>query len=186
MFEYLDIVIPTSEYFDEEQECFKRIKGRTIRLKHSLVSLSQWEAKYHKPFLYDAENRTDQEMMYYIKCMTITSDVDPLLYSFIPREEIIRIKDYIDDPMTATTIKNGKKEGASRHRDIITNEIIYWQMIELGIPFECEKWHLNRLLMLIQVCNEKNTPGKKMSNRDILNQYSSLNKIRRAKSGSRG
>ena len=185
MYEYLEVTIPSDEYFDEVEGRFKTIKGQNIKLKHSLVSISKWESKWHKPFLY-TNDKSGEEMLDYIRCMTVTQNVDPSLYYFIPELEIKRIQEYINDPMTATTVNSKRKEGSSNHRDIVTSEVIYYQMIELGIPLECEKWHLNRLLMLIKVCNEKNTPGKKMTQRDILSQYGSLNKLRRARTGSRG
>ena len=119
------------------------------------------------------------ETLDYIRCMTITKNVDPKVYFAITPENISEIKKYIDDPMTATTFKNYGKSG--RHgKDIITSEVIYYQM------FECEKWHLNRLLTLIEVCNRKNSPDKKMSKKQIADQNRALNALRRKKFGTRG
>lgn len=190
MYENYDIYVEGGEYYDENSNRFISVKGQKLQLKHSLLSISKWESKWHKPFLTSfksGEKQNPEEVVDYIRCMTINQNVDPDAYYFISEQDIKGITAYIDNPMTATIVSDKhQKEGASKHRDIITSEIIYYQMIELGIPFECEKWHLNRLLMLIKVCNEKNTPGKKMSQKDILSQYSSLNKIRRARLGSRG
>lgn len=181
----LEIAIPNGEYFDEKSGKFLQMKGQTIRLEHSLVSVSKWEAKWHKPFL-NPKERTAEETIDYIRCMTITQNVDKDLYYFIPEKQIKEINDYIENPMTATWFskKNGASKGHSR--DIITSEIIYWQMIELGIPIELEKWHLNRLLTLIRVCIEKNSSGKKMSKKDIYKQNKSLNAARRKQFGSKG
>lgn len=186
MFEYLEIEIPSREYFDEVQERFAKVKGRKIRLMHSLVSVSKWEAKWHKPFL-DRKEKTYEEWLDYVRCMTVTSDVDPELYYFIPQSEIEKINKYLEDPMTATWFSNKQRNGRKGSSEVVTSEIIYWQMIQSEIPIDpCEKWPLNRLLTLIRVCNEKNAPGQKMSNKDILRQNRALNAARRAKSGSRG
>lgn len=181
----LEITIPTREYFDEAHGCFKSIKGQTIRIEHSLVSVSKWEAKWHKPFLANTE-RTMEEQIDYIRCMTITQNVDPNIYYFIPDKELDRITAYLEDPMTATWFSNRNGKPAGRGREVITSEIIYWEMIEFGIPFEFEKWHLNRLLTLIRVCSEKNSSGKKMSKKDIYAQNKALNAARRKKYNTKG
>jgi hypothetical protein len=85
--------------------------------------------------------------------------------------------------MTATTFSN---TNTSRSREIITSELIYYWMISLNIPMECQKWHLNRLLTLIRVCNVKNTPPKKMSGKEIMNRNAALNAARRKKLNSKG
>ena len=121
--------------------------------------------------------------MDYIRCMTITQNVNPICYLGLTRANLLEVKNYIDDTMTATTFRN--RNGPKSH-EIITAEIIYYWMIELGIPFECQKWHLNRLLTLVNVCSIKNTPAKKMSRKDALAQQSQLNAARRAKFKSKG
>lgn len=177
----LTITVPGAEYFNENTMEFVKTETKTIALEHSLVSLSKWESKWKKPFLTN-ETKTQDEILDYIKCMTITQNVSPEVYLRLTEDNIIAINNYIQDSMTATTFKN--RPGSSR--EIITNEILYYQMITLGIPLSCEKWHLNRLLTLIRVCNEKNNPGKKMTTRETVNHYAALNKARRMRSGSRG
>ena len=153
-------------------------------MEHSLLSVSKWESKWHKAFLSETAKLTPEEWVDYIRCMTITKNVDELTYQIAAEQFIGTIRDYIQNPMTATTIK--AKEGAGRSRKIITSELIYSWMVSLEIPFECEKWHLNRLLTLIEVCNAENVPKQKMSKRELGSQYRSLNAARRKRSGGRG
>lgn len=169
----LEITIPGQEMWDESKEEFISTKGTNLRLEHSLVSLSKWESKWHKPFLGDRE-KTVEETIDYIRCMTLTQNVDPKVYNFINDEIIEQVEKYIDDPMTASWISNiGKDEDSNK--ETITAEIIYYWMIAQNIPFECQKWHLNRLIMLIRVCNEKNKPPEKMSKKD----FAAINAARR-------
>lgn len=178
----LKITIPGTEYFDENSGLFVSTKDTTLQLEHSLVSISKWESKWHKPFL-SKEDKTREEELDYIRCMTITQNVDPIVYQSITPDILKRIKSYLEDGMTATTINEKKSKPT---RDIVTSEIIYYQMISYDIPFECEKWHLNRLLMLIRVCNVKNGSQKKMSKKDIFAQNQALNASRLKNLGTRG
>lgn len=178
----LKITIPDTEQWDEVNQEFINIKGQTLQLEHSLVSLSKWESKWCKPFL-TKDKKTEDETLDYIKCMTITQNVKPEIYKFIPINIREEIKQYIDAPMTATWFKDTK--GGSNSEQI-TSELIYCQMISLNIPFECEKWHLNRLLTLIKVCNIKSQPPKKMSTNAILRQQAALNAARKKKLNTRG
>jgi hypothetical protein len=179
----------SKEVWDDKQEEFRIIpyeKGETLKLEHSLLSISKWEAKYHKAFLPSRANnkpKTNDEMLYYIKCMTI-NEVRDEVYLRLTVPDIKKISDYISDPMTATTFSKNQSRGGNA--EIITSEIIYYWMVEHGIPFECQKWHINRLLTLIQVCNLKRSPQKMMNKHDILKQNQSLNALRRAKYHSRG
>lgn len=178
----LQITIPQTELFNEETQEFIQIKEQTLCLEHSLVSISKWESKWKKAFL-TINEKTIEEMIDYIRCMTITQNVNPICYSGLTRQNLMDVQKYIEDTMTATTFRNQK--GAKSH-EIITSEIIYYWMIDLGIPFECQKWHLNRLLTLVNVCSIKNTPAKKMSRKDAYAQQSQLNAARRAKLKSKG
>lgn len=178
----LQITIPGREFYDEEKNEFITTKSVTLQLEHSLVSLSKWESKWHKPFL-SKDPKTREETEDYIRCMTINHGVDPYIYTAIDSDLIEKINAYIDDPMTATTFK---KQNTPNSRKIVTAEEIYYSMIAMEIPFECQKWHLNRLMTLIRVCSIRNTPSKKMSKREQSSMYSNLNAARRARLGSRG
>lgn len=172
----LYLKIPDMELYDDAKEEFIYIKGQTIALEHSLVSVSKWEAKWKVPFL-SKRSMSFEQTLDYIRCMTITQNVSPYLYSNLTQEHIEKIKKYIDDPMTATWFKDDKKPS----KEVVTSELIYYWMIESNIPIECQKWHLNRLLTLIKVVNSKREPKKKMSRKDIYKQNSSLNAMRKAR-----
>ena len=177
----LKLTIASIEIYDEIKNEFTTTKEQTLQLEHSLVSLSKWESRFKKPFL-SKEQKTDEELRYYVKCMTTTQNVDDNVYLAISSSDM-KIMNYIDDSMTATTVSNRKKNSG---RDIITAEIIYYWMITLNIPFECQKWHLNRLLTLISVCDIKSSSGKKMSRSEIMRQNSAVNAMRRQRMRSRG
>lgn len=170
----LEINIPANELYDEKNNLFINTKAVTIYLEHSLISLSKWESKHEKPFLKEDE-KTYDEIMDYIKCMTITKNVDPLCYLALTSENVDRIQKYIDAKMTATTINEKPSHGP---KSVLTSEVIYAMMIELNIPLECEKWHLNRLIMLIRVLRIRASGPKKMSRSDMLAQRRELNKQR--------
>lgn len=183
----LKITIPGNELFDPEKNLFYVTKETTIALEHSLVSLSKWEAKWKVPFLGNGvtkTNLTPEQLIDYIKFMTITQNVDPNVYSGLTQQNINDIMKYIEDPMTATTItQRQQKRGRNR---VVTSELIYYWMTALNIPFECQKWHLNRLLMLIQVASIEQEPDKKMDPRSVMKQNRSLNAARRARHHSKG
>ena len=178
----LRLIVPEKELYDERTGLYVRTKKQVLQLEHSLVSLSKWESKWHKPFLSKNE-KSGEEMLDYIRCMTITQNVPDEVYFALDTNELMKINDYLNDSMTATTIT--KQQGKSRG-EIITSEIIYYWMISLQIPFECEKWNLNRLLTLIEVCNIKNSPGKKMSKSEIMRRNRTLNAARKQQMHTRG
>lgn len=177
----LEVFIEESEQYDESKNEFIKIKPQILKLEHSLVSISKWESKWHKSFLSD-NNKSPEEVIDYIRCMTI-NQVNPYVYYSLSKKNMDMIMQYINDPMTATTIKDtpGKK-----NNELITSELIYYWMVALEIPFECEKWHINRLLTLIKICNIKNQPAKNMPKREILNQNRLLNEARRKKYHTKG
>jgi len=179
----LRITIPAVEQWDEIKQEFISTKEQTLSLEHSLVSLSKWESKWRKAFLTKQE-KTFEETLDYIKFMTITQNVDPEVYKYITNGNIDEVNRYIEAPMTATYFSEDKNGKTSREQ--ITAELIYYWMISLNIPFECQKWHLNRLLTLIKVCNIKNTPPKKRSKKEIMSRNAALNAARRKQLNTRG
>ena len=179
----LQITIPQTELWDESKQEFVSLKEQTLQLEHSLVSLSKWESKWNKSFLSSRE-KTYEETIDYIKCMTLTPNVKPEVYRGLTKSNIEQINKYIEAPMTATSFVEDKRGTGSRAT--ITSELIYYWMIALNIPFECQKWYLNRLLTLIRVCEIKSQPPKKMSNREIMNRNSSLNSARKKQLNTRG
>lgn len=180
----LTIEVPISpEGWDERKQEFVDAKTQTLQLEHSLVSLSKWESKWQKPF-YSKKEMSAEETLDYIKCMTLTKNVDPEVYNCLTRENVKEVMDYIGDPMTATTF--GKDDKGPNNREVITSELIYYWMIASNIPFECQKWHLNRLITLIRVCSIKNTPPKKRSKRDIMSRNAALNASRRKQMNTKG
>lgn len=180
----LYITIPAGEFFDEKRKEFVSRKEQTLQLEHSLVSLRKWESKWHKPFL-SKTDKTLEEVIDYIKCMTITQNVKPETYELLTDKDLIAINEYIHDPMTATTFSEDPM-GGKANKEVITAELIYYWMIVNDIPSSYEKWHLNSLLTLIRVCGVKNAPPKKVGKRDRISQYSALNAARRKKYNSRG
>lgn len=179
----LQLVIPPTEYYDEKINEFVYKKGATLQLEHSLVSLSKWESKWHKPFL-SKDDKTDEESLDYLRCMTITQNIDPQVYLDIPPISMQEVTAYIQAPMTATVIKDVTK--ASSSKDILTAEVLYYYMVALNIPFECQKWHLNKLITLIRVCNVKNSPEKKMTRQELHAQNRELNARRREELNTKG
>lgn len=178
----LSIVIPEQELWDEAKEEMIYTKRVVLKLEHSLISVSKWEAKWCVPF-FDSEKTTEQTLDY-IRCMTLNPDVDLDVYNRLTQENVDAINKYIAAPMTATVINSNEKRKKSS--EFITSELIYYWMIAYNVPVAFEKWHLNRLIMLIRVCSEKNKPPKKMSGREIMSQNRALNAARRARLGTKG
>ena len=179
----LYIELPDREMFDELSSTFITYKKESLQLEHSLVSLSKWESKWEKPFL-GRDKKTTEEELDYIRCMTITQNIDYNSYNSFPNWVFKRVDDYINAPMTATWFSD--KSNRPTSSEIITAEIIYYWMISLGIPFECQKWHLNRLLTLIRVCNIKNTPSKKAGLKNTVTSRNALNELRKKMYNTKG
>lgn len=182
----LELIVPGCEEWDEINQEFLNSKDEKLVLEHSLISLSKWEAKWEKPFL-SQKDKTTEEVLDYIRCMTVNKNVSPDVYRRIPANQIDQINRYISLPMTATTFSEaGKKVPGPLASEFITSEIIYYWMIQWGIPFECEKWNLNRLLTLIRVCSVKSQKTKKMSPDQVRRMYADLNAKRRKALNSSG
>lgn len=184
----LTIVVPETEWFDELREEFVTVKEQKLQLEHSLVSISKWESKWHKVYLDEKRVPTSEETIDYIRCMTITQNVPDLVYFAIALSPVLmkQIQDYIDDKMTATYFSDDKKKKYGPQREKVTSELIYYWMISAQIPFECQKWHISRLLTLIKVCNVKNTPAKKVPQKELLKQRHDLNAARLAAMHTKG
>lgn len=179
----LKIVIPAREFFDDYTETFSYSEEKILQLEHSLVSISKWESIIEKPFI-SKTNKSIEETMLYIECMTITKKVDEKTYAALSDDNINEINRYIDKKSTATIIT--KLNNSTVSNETVTSELIYYWMLCHQIPFECERWHLNRLLTLIDICNAKNAPPQKMSRAALAQKYKDLNEQRRAQLNSKG
>ena len=179
----LKIEIPEQKLYDEKNNEIHYLKKTTIVLEHSLVSISKWESKWKKPFL-SKDPKTEVETVDYIRCMTLTQNVNPYVYFALTPQNFKEVAEYIEDPMTATWFN--EKEKQKKSSEVVTSELIYYWMSALQIPFSAEKWHLNRLLTLIRIANIKNQPPKKMSKKDIVSRNRALNAERRKKLNTRG
>ena len=180
----LEINIPGEERWDERINQFVYDKPVTLRLEHSLLALAKWESKWHKPFLDEHTPKTAQETLDYVRCMTVTQGVDPAVYTRLTRQNMAAIQTYMKDPMSAATFKDRK--GPQRRAQYQSAETFYAAMASYGIPFSCEKWHLNRLLALIRACGEQNMQPTKMGKQEQAAHVRALNAQRRAKYHSRG
>ena len=182
----LTIYIPPSDGFNESTNHFVKFDGATIQLEHSLLSISKWESKWHKAFL-GKEVKTEEEMRDYVRCMTVTQNVKDDVYTFLSEQNLKDINSYIADDMTASKFLKTTTHAANTNEKI-TSELVYYWMIASNIPFECQKWHLNRLLALIEVCSRKSAgaKGKRMSPKEISARNRELNAQRRAKLNSKG
>lgn len=182
----LKIVVPEKEYFNEKDSTFFTVKGAVLRLEHSLVSLRKWESKYHKPFL-DSVDRTYEEFLDYIRFMDLDEEEhEKNIYRYLSMDDINKILEYIEDPMTASWITEDPSNVSKSRREKITAELIYYWMFTLNISPECENWHLSQLMMLIRVCSIKNAPEKKMNKRQSAEWVRTQNEIRRQKYHTRG
>jgi hypothetical protein len=188
----ITITVKPREFFDEVNNKFINVKETELVLEHSLISLKKWESKYKKPFLVEGNMSTPEEVVYYLQCMTISPQkVDKMVYYAIDNDTMNEILKYINDSMTATWFSEDKKpQNKRRRKEVQTAEVIYWQMIALEIPMECQKWHLNQLLTLIRVCaakNEEQYGDKKKTNKaDLMKRNAALNAQRKARLGTKG
>lgn len=178
----LTLVVAARELFNEQTQSFVQVSEQTICLEHSLISLRRWEAIWQKPYFSNTQ-KTDQETLDYIRCMSVNKDISLETVMCLTSDQLAQISQYISSPMTATTFA---KDNTPPSRQIMTSEIIYWQMIQNQIPFECQKWHLNQLLTLLRVCGIKNQKPKKMGKRETMSRNAQLNQTRKAQLNTRG
>lgn len=177
--------VPSVEYYNDELNEFMNVKARTLHLEHSLLSLSKWESKWEIPFLDDKQKKTAEQMRDYIRCMTLDRDVDPLIYELMPNEQLNKVNAYINSKQSATWFSDTKHTRSNKRRpmkrEVLTSEVIYYNMFTAGIPIECEKWHLNRLFTLIRVFGIKNQKPNKMNKTALAAQNRAINDARRKK-----
>lgn len=184
------IAINKQELYDEEKKEFIDInQDYKLIFEHSLVSISKWESKWHKAFPYINENMTmtPEESVDYIKQMTINKDVPEVVYNCMTQDDIKLINNYINDPMSATSVKIPPSKNPTK-KEILTSELLYYYMFKLGIPKECEKWHINRLIKLIEIycAKEGNESNNKMSRSELVARNKAINERNRAKFHSKG
>ena len=179
----LTIIVPGVEGFDDENQEFVDAEDFELELEHSLVTLSKWEELFRKPFL-TSEAKTTEEVFAYIKIMTQTPNVPPEVFLRLSEENVEQINEFLNAQMTATTFHDSGPSRAST--EFITSELIYYWMTALNIPFECERWHLSRLITLIKVCNAKQEKPRKKSSQEIQTRTSDLNAQRKAQMGTKG
>ena len=177
MFDVLDLYVPGKEFWNSELQEFIYTKDITLHLKHSLVSLTRWEQHYKRRFLDDGP-KNEEEYRFYIQCMTLNKDVDPLVYTVLQEDDVKKVTDYLHDSMTATTLP--KQNNNRTNSEKLSSELIYYYMSALNIPFECEKWFLNNLIILISIASIKNNPQEKKS-KPSWSSIRALNAVRNAK-----
>lgn len=180
MFDVLDLFVPGMEFWNASTEEFVHTKDITLHLKHSLVSLTRWEQHYKRRFLDDGP-KNSEEVLFYIQCMTLNKDVNPLTYSQLNDSDLKKVIDYIHDSMTASTLPNNGEEKSNGKEEKLSSELIYYYMTALNIPFECDKWFLNNLLTLIRIASIKNAPPEKNKKKNSSASWKNMNAINRAR-----
>lgn len=178
----LEITVPANEIYHPGECRFIKIPTCVLTLEHSLISVAKWEAKWHTPYL-NAKKRTHEQDLDYIRCMAIGPIKNEYVFSVLSPENIEQIQTYMDDTMTATTFS---KDSRPPSRKIVTAEVLYSRMFANHIPMECQKWHLNRLITLIKVCESNNGPQQKMTKRETATHYAEQNALRKAKYNTKG
>jgi len=185
----LKIYIPSTRLWNVKTEEFTTTKECTFMIEHSLISISKWESTWHIPFISD-KPKTNEQTIDYVKCMTITQNVKPEAYAGLTKGNLEAISNYIQDSRTATWFGKPRVPPKPQKKETVTSELIYYWMVSLEIPFECQKWHLNRLLTLVKVCNAKaklaNTKQPKGNKKKVLAKNSEMNAARRKSLGTSG
>lgn len=183
----LQLTIHIPERWNDQKQEFIPKEEKTVQLEHSLVSISKWESRWKKPFL-SKNNKSEEETLDYIRCMTVTNNINPDIYQYLSNSDIDAICAYIDEECTATTVNYFQKNKQTNQQ--VTSELIYYRMISLGIPFECQKWHLSRLLKLIDIFNAMSQKTQKNKSTavtaEMLQERAALNRRRRAELHSKG
>lgn len=169
----LNLILPQTEHYPEVE----------LSLEHSLVALSRWEALHMKVF-FSHEEKTIGETYSYVRQMLLVEE-PPELESRLTNDNLIAIQQYINSPQSATTFRQMQNERPSR--EVITNELMYFWLVQFRIPFDpVETWHLNRLMTLVKICGVKQSKPKKMTKAEQIAEMQSLNAERKAQLGSSG
>lgn len=197
----LHIKIPPKEnYWDEINERFLSFDGCEILLEHSLYTVCIWEGITHKAFVGTEKN--DEDLLLYMRCMCV-NDVPDMAFNLLTQGDFERIQEYISDDQTATTFSsNGSVSGASKKKEVITSEVLYYLMISRRIPIEFQHWHFGRLMVLLRVFSEKDKEAELAAKRknggkgksrisakeqnDLARKYHDLNERRKRELNTRG
>ena len=179
----LQIQIQATRLYNETTDKYTHVPAQTLKLEHSLLSVRKWESKWHKSYMNSASKLTTEENLDYVRCMCVNQASSPDAFRCLTKRDLNAIRAYIDEPMTAVKFRSDDNK---KRRRVITAETVYGWMVSYGIPFECEKWHLNQLMALIEVCSRQNAPKQKQNKDAIGLQWAAINRARRAKTGSRG
>lgn len=179
----LELEIVFEEGFKAETNEFIATKSETIQLEHSLFSLSKWEAKWEIAF-YGRDEKTNEQLADYIRMMVL-SDISFDIVEFIKPAQIAEINEYINSKQTASWFAEDNRPGrrGARNTRVTTSDLLYAYMASMRIPFECQHWHINRLLTLIRIIDLENQPKKNMPRRDSVASHRSINQARRAANG---
>lgn len=181
----LKITVPGGRHWDPIMEQFFYTRETVLTLEHSLVSIKKWEERWKVCYLNKHRKKTDAELIDYIRCMTITQNVNPLVYYALSDDNISDVVKYIQDPHTATYYVDFEQEAESKG-ELLTAEVLYYYMIKLQIPIEFQKWHLNSLIALLKVFDKKETPPKKLSESEARARHASINERNRALFNTKG
>lgn len=166
----LTIFIPEKEMWDDSRGEFISFREHKLTLEHSLVSLTKWESKWHKPFL-SPEEKTQEEVVDYVRCMIMDDDVeDDIAYALTP-QDLMKVQNYIETEQTGTTIPEDKKSNEPKSNELMTSELIYYYLGQIQcLTPTIENWHLSRTLTLIRVASFKQKPEKELDKKQALAQ----------------
>lgn len=182
----LRLTLPSTDFWDPRKEEYVQIGGYEVDLEYSLFTIARWESKWKKPFITSLPKFTRKDEIEWYKAMCMTEGIPDEAWMVMTPKIRQDIYDYVTDPMSATTINHRGPKTPGGPKTIMTAELVYYYMVTLGVPFECEHWHFNRLMKLVDVCFVKNSPPKKMGKQEAAQMYRELNARNRAKYNSRG
>jgi hypothetical protein len=173
----LSITVAPVKILDNKTGQEVEILGGRLCLEHSLLSISKWEEKTHKPF-FSQEEMAAEDLLYYIECMTV-NDVDKSIYLALTNSDISEIVEYMKDTHTATWFsKNSMPKPATTSSEAMTSELIYYYMSQVQLPIEMERWNINRLFVILRIAAIKSQPPKKMDRRTAAKSNAALNRAR--------